>query len=95
MDDTSGKPATPQQSLIINDLARNTTRYRPATCYSFLALITIMANFDHLCRAGLPMSGWAGVNRAGTAAKGRACLKPPTTRPGPMPSTMNRPEPFY
>jgi hypothetical protein len=58
--------------LIVNDLGRNTISYKPVTCYSFLALIAIVAIFDHLCRAGVPMSGWAGVNRAGTAAKARA-----------------------
>jgi hypothetical protein len=31
MDDRSGKPATPQQVLIVNDLDRNICRYKPAT----------------------------------------------------------------
>jgi len=30
-DDRSGKSATPQQVLIVNDLARNICRYKPAT----------------------------------------------------------------
>jgi hypothetical protein len=53
MDDKSKKPATPQQSLIVNDLARNTRCYKVATCSSFSSLIAFVANIDHLCRAGV------------------------------------------
>jgi DNA primase large subunit len=64
MNDRSKKSATRQQVLIVNDLSGNTKSYKPATCSPFLSLNAIVANFDHLCRAG--------VNRAGTAAKARA-----------------------
>jgi len=67
--------------LIVKDLAGNKIGNKPATDRQhfapFLALITIVAIFDHYCRAGGPMSGWAGVNRAGTAAKARAVKQMP------------------
>jgi hypothetical protein len=39
MDDRSGKSATRQQVLIVNDLAGNTKSYKPATCCSFLGKV--------------------------------------------------------
>jgi type II secretory pathway pseudopilin PulG len=37
--DRSGKPATPQQSLIVNDLARNIKSNRPVTCCTFSGFV--------------------------------------------------------
>jgi hypothetical protein len=55
------------------------TGNKSATCSAFLPLIAFVANFGHLCRADVPMSGWfCGGDAAATL----------------MPSTMNRPEPF-